>query len=204
MRSTTSSRRSSGNAAGLDRLASGRLLGQPRDVHVAVVGEHQRARDRRRRHHQDVGRLALGGERQALVDAEAMLLVDDDERQIAEFDAGLEQRVRADEEIDGSVFQSGEDGVALAAPLAARSDGEAEPAASASGADRALVLADEELGRRHQRGLAPGLDDVGGGKQRDDRLARADIALEQAQHALALGRGRTGYRSAPLPGFRSG
>ena len=37
------------------------------------------------------------------------------------------------------------------------------------------------------RGLAAGLDDVGGGEQRHHRLARADVALQQAQHALGLG-----------------
>ncbi len=46
------------------------------DVHVAEGGQHQRARDRRRRHHQHIGRIALGGDRQPLVDAEAVLLVD--------------------------------------------------------------------------------------------------------------------------------
>ena len=46
------------------------------------------------------------------------------------------------------------------------------------------MLAREELGRRHQRGLAFRLDDGGGGEQRHDGLARADVALQQAQHAL--------------------
>ena len=60
------------------------------------------------------------------------------------------------------------------------------PAASASGAMVLRVLARENLGRRHQRGLAAGLDHRGRREQRDDGLAGADIALEQAQHALGL------------------
>ena len=92
--------RSSGNGAGVDRLAAGRLFAQLRDVHVAEIGQHQRARDRRRGQHQHVDGLALAGEREALVHAEAVLLVDDGEREIAERDLVLEQRVGADEEID--------------------------------------------------------------------------------------------------------
>ena len=44
--------------------------------------------------------LALAGEREALVHAEAMLLVDDREREIAERHLVLEQRVGADQQID--------------------------------------------------------------------------------------------------------
>ena len=44
--------------AGLDRLAAGRLLGELGDVHVTVIGEHERARDRRCGHHQHVGGAA--------------------------------------------------------------------------------------------------------------------------------------------------
>ena len=49
------------------------------------------------------------------------------------------------------------------------------------------MLAREDFGRRHQRGLRAGLDDGGRGEQRDDGLAGADIALQQPQHALRLG-----------------
>ena len=49
------------------------------------------------------------------------------------------------------------------------------------------MLAGEDLGRRHQRRLPARFDDVGHRQQRDDGLARADIALQQAQHALGLG-----------------
>ena len=42
----------------------------------------------------------LRGEREALVHAEAVLLVDDGEREIAERDLVLEQRMGADQQID--------------------------------------------------------------------------------------------------------
>ncbi len=44
------------------------------------------------------------------------------------------------------------------------------------------MLPGEDLGRRHQHGLTPGLYRRGHGEQRHRRLARPDIALEQAQH----------------------
>ena len=47
---------------------------------------------------------------------------------------------------------------------------------------RGEVLAREDLGRRHQRRLAAGLDRVQHGQQGDHRLAAADIALQQPQH----------------------
>ena len=83
-------------------LRPGGLLRQPRDVEVAVVRHQQRARDGRRRHHQHVGAAgaALRLQREPLVHAEAVLLVDDGEGQVAEGDVGLEQRVRADEDVD--------------------------------------------------------------------------------------------------------
>ena len=49
------------------------------------------------------------------------------------------------------------------------------------------MLPRENFGRRHQGRLASGLDDGRGGEQRHHGLARADIALQQAQHALGLG-----------------
>ena len=167
-------------------LRPGRLLGELRDVEVAVVRHQQRARDRRRRHDQHVGAAAaaLGLQRQALVHAEAVLLVDDGEGQVLEHHVGLEQRVRADEDVD------------LAAPPAARAArrarGPSRGPSAGQGAGRRLVgerrdgvgmLARQHLGRRHQRGLRAGLDRDRHGHQRDDRLAGADIALQQAQHA---------------------
>ena len=107
--------------ARLDRPPAGRLLGELRDVHVAVVGEHERARDRRRGHDQHVGGAALGGERQALVDAEAMLLVDDDQGEVAEVDALLEERVGADEEVDRAAGEAGEDRARARGPSRGRS-----------------------------------------------------------------------------------
>ena len=60
------------------------------------------------------------------------------------------------------------------------------PAAAASGAIGGKMLARQNFGRRHEGRLAAGLDHMRGGKQRDDGLARADVAMQQPQHALRL------------------
>ena len=66
----------------------------------------------------------LRAEREPLVHAEAVLLVDDRQREIAERDVVLEQRMGADDEIDIAGGKPGENVVALAAALAAGEDGE--------------------------------------------------------------------------------
>ena len=102
------------------------------DRQVAVDGERERARDRRRGHVQDVRRAALG-ERRALLDAEAVLLVDDRDGEVGELDLLLDQRVRADGD------RASPDAIALAPRVLAR-------AARSSAAH-----ADAELARRAPR-----------------------------------------------------
>ena len=72
--------------AGIDLLPAGRLLAQFGNVHVAEIGQHQRARNRRRGEHQQIDRFALVRQRQPLMHAEAVLLVDDGQSEIAERD----------------------------------------------------------------------------------------------------------------------
>ena len=50
--------------------------------------------------------------------------------------------------------------------------------------DVAVVLRREDLGRRHERHLQPVLHRDDRREQRDDRLARADVALQQPVHRL--------------------
>ena len=174
------------DGAGVDRLPAGRLLAQLGNFHVAEVGEHQRARDRRRGQHQHVHGLALAGERKPLVHAEAMLLVDDGEREIAECDLVLEQRVGADQQIDLAECEAVERVGALLAAFAAGQDRDANAGLLGQRRDGGEMLARQDFGRRHQRGLAAGLDHGRGGEQRHHGLAGADVALQQPDHAVRL------------------
>ena len=186
----TSSSRRQRYGARVDRLAAGRLLAQFGDIHVAEIGQHQRARDRRRGQHQHVDRLALARQREPLMHAEAMLLVDDGEREIAKRHLVLEQRVGADQQIDVAGGEPPRDLGALPAALAAGEDGDADAGLLGERRDGGEMLARQDFGRRHQRGLPAGLDHGGGGEQRHHGLARADVALQQPQHALRAAPGR--------------
>ena len=75
--------------------------------------------------HQHVDRLAFLRQRETLMHAEAMLLVDDGQREIAERDLVLEQRMGADQEIDVASGEPVQNVGALAAALAAGQDGDA-------------------------------------------------------------------------------
>ena len=75
---------------------------------------------------------------------------------------------------------------ALAAALAAGEDRDPEAGRLGERRDGGEVLARQDLGRRHQGGLPAGLDRDRAGEQRHHGLARADVALQQAQHAVRL------------------
>ena len=126
---------------------------------------------------------ALGAEVHALADAEAVLLVDDGEAEVVEGHVGLEEGVGADQDRGVAVGERARACAARSAPLSRPvSRSRRTPAASASGRERVVVLAGEDLGRGHQRRLAAGLDGGEHGEERDQGLAGADVALEQAVH----------------------
>ena len=174
---------------GRDRLASARQLAQPRLVEVAVLAESERTRDRRRRHVEDMrgepGR-GLGDERAALAHAEAVLLVDDGDGQRAERDRVLDQCVRPDDERALAAAQAVEQVRAARCGCRAGQQRERHRLAAEEPLDRREVLLGERLGRRHQRRLVAVLDGAQHREQRDDRLAAADLAHQEAlRRALA-------------------
>ena len=106
-----------------DRRPARRHLVDPADVHLAIMGQRQGARDRRRGHHQQMRRARrLGREQQPLRHAEAVLLVDHGEAQRLVGDLFLKDRVGADEDVDRSVGESHQDGLARPALLAPGQD----------------------------------------------------------------------------------
>ncbi len=83
-----------------DRDAALRRRPQVGDVEVGVEDLAERPRDRRRRHQQDVRGVTAGLrlELAALLDAEAVLLVDDDDAEGVELDPLLDQGVGPDDD----------------------------------------------------------------------------------------------------------
>ena len=139
-------------------------------------------------------------QRGALLDAEAVLLVDDDHAQAVERHRLLDQRVGPDDEVDAAVGEPGEHPLALVAghPVGQQLDAQRTVGEQAAAGVRHLqalqqpadprgVLLGEHLGRRHQRTLVATLH---GGQQRgdgDDRLAGADVTLQQPVHRVRRG-----------------
>jgi len=169
---------------GLDGLPAGRELVDGAHVKVREIRQSERARDGGGGHDEVMGGVAFGFENGALANAEAMLLVDDDQAEVGEFDVFLNQRLRADGEVDGAVRQ-------LLADRFAGAFGAAGEELDANGrvaqeiGESEIMLLREDFGGREDGGLHP----IGNRDQhcieRDDRLARADIALKQAVHRLA-------------------
>ena len=143
------------------------------DREVAVDRERERARDRRGGHMERVRHPPLR-ERLALLDAEAVLLVDHGDGEVAQVDAFLDERVRADEDARA--------GVALALRHRAGQQPDADADLPAELLDREEVLLGERLGRRHQRAAVAAFYGAQQRVERDDRLPRADVSLQEPLH----------------------
>src|SRR3954451_23986005 len=155
---------------GHDRLPIRGRLGDLGHGEIAVHGQCKRARDRRRRHVQHMRRAPFG-ERLPLLAAEAMLLVDDRDREAGKLHALLDERVRADDDVGVDVVLDGP-GEERARHAELRADV----------VDGQEMLLCKRLSRRHQRSLTPRLDRAEQSVERDDRLPGADVALEQPLH----------------------
>ena len=121
------------------------------------------------------------------MDAEAVLFVDHRQGQVAKLDALLKQRMGADGDGHLATGQAVEDGLAVAAPFAAGQKVDLGPGGGGQGLDGGQVLARQNLGRRHQGRLGAAFHGTQHGEQRHHGLAAADVALQQAQHAGAVG-----------------
>jgi len=95
-----------GNDARLDRLAARRHFVEPARIHLAILAERERARDRRRGHREQMRRtLGLLRQQHTLGDAEAMLLVDHRQAEPFVIYRLLEDGVGADEDVNRAIRQ---------------------------------------------------------------------------------------------------
>ena len=187
--------------SGFDRCPAGRHLVDPADVHFAILGEGQRARDRGRRHHQQM-RRALGflAKQQPLRHPEAVLLVDHRQAEPFVGDLLLEDRMRADEDVDRAVGEAQQHDFPRPALLAAGQDRHAYAKAVELAEQGRVMLAGEDLGRGEERGLGAGFDRGKHRQHGNQGLARADVALEQPQHRDVLRHVSSDLLSHPLLG----
>ena len=113
-----------------------------------------------------------------------MLLVDDRQPQRVEGRGLLHQRVRADDQVDLPRRDLARQVFPRRRRHAAGDELDAEARPGQQPSNRLRVLLGQDLGRRHEGGLQPVLHRQHGGQHRDDGLAGADIALQQAVHRL--------------------
>ena len=165
-----------------DRAAArGRRL-DDRDVAQARERHVQRARDRRRREREHVDLEPERADELLLRDAEALLLVEDDEPELLRDDVAREDPVRPDQHLDLALAELVED------PRLVRPRAEAGHHLDAHGevavalAEGVPVLLGEDRRRAEDERLLP----VQRGRERrphrDLRLAEADVAADEPVH----------------------
>ena len=130
-------------------------------------------------------RIALGLQALTLAHAEAVLFVDDGQGQPVELHRVLEQGVGADGDLGLARCQSRQ----LDAPFRRRVTSGEQQAGHARLLQHwrqlFMVLARQNLGRRHQGRLKAAGRRIGEGHRCNRRLARADVPLQQPSHLLA-------------------
>ena len=139
----------------------------------------------------------LAAQPRTLLDAEALLLVDDSRRQMLEFNAFLDERVRANHDIDRAVRQAAVNRLALGLAETAGEQRDDRLLVAREvlqgGAKLVIVLLRQDAGGRHQRCL-PAIEERQSQRHEGHgRLARANIALQQTRH-----RGRFRHVAANL------
>ena len=172
------------------RGADQREVAQPRDREV------ERPRDRRRRQREDVEVALQLLETLLVLDAEALLLVDDQEPEVVEDDVGLEEPMRPDDDVDLPRGEPEED-LLLFLPAAEPAQRlHADRVVGETFAEGVQVLLGEDRRRRQHGDLLSVPYGLEGGADGDLRFAVADVAAEETVHGAAR-------LHVPLDVFRS-
>jgi len=128
-----------------------------------------------------------------------VLLVDHHNPERTEADVVGQKGLGTNNEVEAPLEQVGLDPRALVGGGAARQERDLEWADASDPAlvvdlqsrqeasGRKVVLLGQHLGRDHQGSLVTALNAVEKGRQRHDRLARADVALKQPVHRVSRG-----------------
>jgi len=171
-----------GEPEGGHRPPAWRHLIEDRDLHIAVEGQGERARDGGSGHHQGVGLRAFGPQLCPLPHAEAVLLINDDQAEAMESNALLDESVSAHRDLRSARGNA----VVGAFPIlgAQRPSEQLDLHAQRlqQMREHQVVLLGQQLRRGHQRALVAVLQRDHQGRGGHDGLPRAHIALKQAAH----------------------
>ncbi len=134
------------------------------------------------------------------MNAETVLLVDDDQAEILELDIVLKERMGSDDDARLSRGDGGQPLLALASLVATREPERFDAQGPEPTSQAALVLFGQQLGRRHQGRLTPSLQRLQGRERGDHGLARAHVALQESLHRPGLSQVPADLRDHPLLG----
>ena len=169
-----------------NRRSARRQFIDDRGVEVGICGHRQGTRNRRGGHNQLVRvkslLLPFLPQRQPLMDAKTVLLVDNHQREAVKLDLLLKDGVGADNHLylsagDSLLLRQARFAFLFARQPAHLNAQRFEPAAEVIG-----VLFSQQLGRRHQRHLFAVGDGAQGGKRGDQGFTGAHVPLHQTHH----------------------
>ena len=167
---------------GQDRMALLRRRLDHRHLPDPGDGHLQGARDRGRRHGQDVDVGPQRLEVLLVLDAEALLLVDDDQAEVLEAHSRGEQPVRADDHVDGSGVDALDCRLRVGVAAEPRQRGHLHREGRVALGERRQVLLHQER-RRHQHGhLLAVLHRLERRTHGDLGLPVADVTADEAVH----------------------
>src|SRR5215210_508372 len=169
---------------GLDRFPARWQFVYQGDLEVAVEREGEGPRYRGGRHDEGVRSGPFLAEHRPLADAEAVLLVHDDEREVVEIYAFLYEGVRSDDDVGlaGGYLLQGL--TPLRHALRAGEQNDVDGQVGQGRRDREVVLPGEDLGRGHYGTLSSCLDRREERGYGDHGLAAAHIPLKETAHRL--------------------
>lgn len=132
--------------------------------------------------------MFVAGETGALADTEAMLFVDDGDAEFGEADAVLDERLSADDELDGAIDDAGGEFAAAGGRKSAKQQAAIDAAGGKELVDGFPVLIGENFGGGHQDGLTPSRDGSEHCVDGDGCFAGAHVGLQEPVHWLGQGK----------------
>ena len=135
-----------------------------------------------RRQAHDVDRGSQMFERFLVLDAETLFLINDDEAEILDPDAWLQETVGPDDEVDRSIGETFKGLFRLFRRLESRQRAHSDRELTEPFGERGVVLLDQQCRRHQQDDLFAVLDGLERGTDGDFGLAIADVAANQAVH----------------------
>ena len=171
---------------GLDLRAAGRQLVDDGDIQIAVNDQPEGTGDRRGGQNKDMRVLAFGGESGALGDAEAVLFIRDRATQPHEYRAVGQQRVGADNDITGAVFEPFAHLALLRGGHRAGQQIDRDAGIGKQLGKSQVMLMRQNIRGRHKGRLIAVFDAVITHGGADGGLAGADVALDQTVHGAEL------------------